>query len=101
MSDEAQLHREISRGQQAREVIEHPLYTEALEKTRQDLMQAWESSPARDTEGRERLWLAVSLLGKLEQHLKDTMQTGTMARLQLTQERTRMEALKDWATKWG
>lgn len=94
IENEGQLVAEISRGQQAGAVLDNPIYREAIDGLRDQLRGEWEASPARDTEGREKLWLAVNLLTKLEAHLAQTMQTGQMARMQLDQERSRLERLK-------
>jgi hypothetical protein len=96
MIDEGQTHREIDRERLAREVAENPVFREAIDGLRDQLRAEWEQSPARDTEGRERLWLAVNLLSKIESHLSTVMQTGKMARLQLSQEQSKSERLKAW-----
>ena len=89
---------ELRRAGLAREVMDNQVYQEAFSSLKADLMRAWESSPARDREGREQLWHAVHLLGRIEQHLQQAMETGRMASLQLQQERSRMEQLKGWLT---
>jgi hypothetical protein len=94
-----QLLREVSRARQAQEVMDNPLFQEAFNSLQEQLRREWESSPARDTEGRERIWLAVNLLGKVRQHLEQTMQTGSMARMQLEQQRSRWQTLKEAARR--
>lgn len=93
-----QLQQELHRARLAREVTDNPVYQEAFSSLKADLMRGWESSPARDTEGREHLWLAVNLLGRIERHLQQVMETGRMAELQLQQERSRVDQLKSWLT---
>ena len=90
---------EVSRARQAQEVANNPLFKEAFSSLRDSLLREWESSPARDTEGRERLWLAVNLLGKVQAHLSETMRTGQMASMQLQEQRSRWQSLKDAATR--
>lgn len=100
--DEQQIVRELSRAQRAREVLDNPLYQEAFAGLRDQLRQEWEISPARDTEGRERLWLAINLLGKVEQHLNQAVQTGRMARMELEQKRSKLAEMAQWAArKWA
>ncbi len=102
MTQNDQIGREIEREQRAKEVAENPLFREAFDSLRDQLRAEWENSPARDTEGRERIWLAVNMLGKVEQHLMKTMQTGKMARMQLDEERSKLAQMRDWAArKWA
>lgn len=91
-----QLQQEMHRARVAREVTENPEFRSAVQAIRADLVQAWESSPARDTQGREQLWQAVQMLGKIERQLLQTIETGELAKLQLQQERSRMDQLKGW-----
>lgn len=71
---------EIRRGDEAKRLIEHPLVVEAFEICRQDIMDTWAASPARDTEGRETLWLTLKCLNKVHAQLESVMSTGQMAR---------------------
>lgn len=94
--EESKLRAEASRGQQAKELMEHPLMVEALQIIRSNLTQAWETSPARDDEGREKLWMMQHLLKGVEGHLKQVLETGTMASLQLSN----WQKLKMRASEW-
>jgi hypothetical protein len=85
---------EIGRGQQAAELLEHPLLVEAFEMMRSQYLSAWESSPARDAQGREELWRLLKSLSAVEGHLKTVVETGKMARLQMEQE-SRAKQLRD------
>ena len=42
------------RGQQAKELLENPIFKEAVQKVSEELDLEWISSPVRDTEGREK-----------------------------------------------
>lgn len=83
MSDHTE--RERQRGINARLLLETPLLVESLAETKADLIAAWEATPARDTEGRERLWMMVKLLAKIPLHLETVMAGGTLAEHELTQ----------------
>lgn len=91
MSDEMQLLNEIERARLARDVTDSPVYKEAFESYRERLLQQWADSPARDIEGRERLWLMLKTAETVQSHLAELMQTGKMAAVQLEQLRTRRE----------
>lgn len=78
MSEE-RLDDEIRRAESARQVIDHPLYRESFDTLRTELVQQWETSPAADTEGREKLWLMLKLLERTQAHLMSLMETGKLA----------------------
>ncbi len=88
------LEERIYNADRAREVLENEAYLAAFADTKQELMTAWENSPARDLEGREKLWLMLSLLKKLEKHLSTSLDTGKLARLDLEHKRTLAEHAK-------
>lgn len=97
MDEEQKLLLEMERARQAQDLMEHPLFIEAREAYRSRLMAEWEASPARDSEGRERLWLMLKTLSAVEGHLSELMQTGKLAKVQLEQKRGLMERMKSWA----
>ncbi len=45
---------------------------------------AWKTWPAADTAGRERLWQAVNVLGKVRDHLSRVVADGNLAQRELT-----------------
>lgn len=71
------------RASRAKQIIEDALFCESFDVLRQQLIQAWQDSPARDTEGRERLWQYVKQLDKLKGHLETVMAQGKMAEYQI------------------
>lgn len=77
--------KEVQRGHQAQAILDDPLYIEAFETVRSEIETQWRNSPARDAEGREKLWLSSKILDRLEQHLKSVMDSGKMAKATLAQ----------------
>ena len=77
--------KEIQRGQQAKRILEDPIYVEALQKVSQELDQEWINSPIRDTEGRERIYMMKKMLNVLHVQLKSVMETGKLATTQVNQ----------------
>lgn len=75
---------EIARAHQAERLLNDPLFQEAFAVVEAEYLDGWRNSPARDTEGRERLWLMLKLLGKVRGHLQTVMETGKLAEKQLT-----------------
>lgn len=51
----------------------------AFAELKGEYIKAWEATPLRDTEGRERLWQAVQIIGKVESHLIQQVQNGKIA----------------------
>ena len=75
--------KEIQRGQQAKRILEDPIYIEALQKVSQELDQEWINSPIRDTEGREKIYMMKKMLNVLHVQLKSVMETGKLATKQV------------------
>lgn len=91
MTPEEELARreERSRGDRARELLADPLLVEAFDVLSRRFVDEWLASPARDVEGREKLWQLQRLLGSLRAHLGQVVETGRLASLQLDQARRR------------
>lgn len=83
MSDETPLDADIRRGNDATLLLANPALIEAFDKLRADYLVAWEASPARDTDGRERLWQAYQIVGKVRTHLEHVASGGRLARKQV------------------
>ncbi len=77
--------KEIQRGQQAKRILEDPIFVEALQKVSQELDQEWINSPIRDTEGREKIYMMRKMLGVLHVQLQSVMETGKLATKQINQ----------------
>lgn len=76
---------ELQRGENARRILEDPLFIEAVETIRAEIAAKWQGSPARDTEGRERLYLSRKMLDKIEGHLQSVMASGRLAQATLAE----------------
>jgi FMN-dependent NADH-azoreductase len=81
---EARLEDEVRRAHDAQALITHPLLAEAFDTVETEFLSAWRDSPARDTEGREVLWHSLKLLAQIRQHLVSVIETGQMAREDLS-----------------
>ena len=75
--------RDILRGQQAKELLEHPLLAEAFTTLEQEILSEWQNSPARDIEGREKLWMMLKLAQRVKSALETLVDTGKLAKHQL------------------
>jgi hypothetical protein len=81
---EDKLQAAVSRGARARALLENELLREAFEKLEDDYIAAWKTWPAADTAGRERLWQAVNVLGKVRDHLARIVADGKLAQRELS-----------------
>ena len=66
------------REQRAKNLLDNPLFKEAFEVLRQDLMDRWTASGSSELEARESIWLAMRLLDKLHNHVSSIGETGHM-----------------------
>ena len=90
-----EIEQRIYNGNRAKEVLENEAFQWALYEIKQEIKNAWEQSPARDSEGREKLWMMLSLANKLELLIKSMLETGKLAQLDLEHKRTLLESAKN------
>ena len=69
------------REEKAKRILQDPLYIEAFDVIKEDLMNRWSSSGSTELEARESIWLAMRLLDKIQGHLKSIIETGHMAEI--------------------
>jgi len=79
------LEAEIQRGEKAAQLLAEPLLRDAFSALQQECMDKWQNSPARDAEGREKLFLMLQASLRVEKHLKSLMESGKMASATLAQ----------------
>jgi hypothetical protein len=69
------------REEHANRILTDPLYQEAFDTLKKDLMNRWEHSGSTELEARESIWLAMRLLDRIDGHLKSILETGHMAKM--------------------
>ena len=69
------------REERANRILTDPLYNEAFDTLKEDLMNRWEHSGSTELEARESIWLAMRLLDRIDGHLKSILETGHMAKM--------------------
>ena len=87
----------LARGARAKEILENEIYIETFDIVESELLAAWKSSPVRDVDGREKLFLMLGLLTKLKLALQSTMDTGKIAQHELLHKQTLADRAKEWA----
>ncbi|MCX5581481.1 hypothetical protein [Kaistia terrae] len=83
MTDEIELRRDVERAARAEALINDTLLSEAFTTLKATYLEAWEASHLRDTEGRERLFQAVKLVGSVQSHLVIILSDGQLAKHEL------------------
>jgi hypothetical protein len=75
---------EINRSNQAKQILENKIFIEAIESLKKLYSEALlEKTGAKESDTREKLWIAYNVVGKVEQHLHTIIETGKLASKQL------------------
>ncbi len=82
---EVQLIKDRTRGTRAKAILEDDLFKEAIQATEKALIEFWLSTPAKDTDARERIWQAVQTNRKYPNFLLSVMNNGKVAEAELKQ----------------
>lgn len=83
MNDDDKLATAISKGKRAELLLQDELLTGAFKTMEDSYIEGWRNSEARDTDARERLWHAVQVVGKVQQHLRIVMSNGKLSQRDL------------------
>ena len=81
--EQAKLQQEVSQSNKASALLEDPLLKESFNKLKNLYSTSLLNTGANETETREKLWLAYNIVGKVEHHLQEILDTGKLASKQL------------------
>ena len=70
---------ELARADQAKQILEHPLYVEALSTVREALIQYLLDTKVAEEVERDRLYITIKALDLVHQHIQSVLETGTLA----------------------
>jgi hypothetical protein len=73
---------EIKLGEQAAQILENPVYIDAIAKVKENIIATMSNSPIGDEKTHNRLVIALQLLNQINKQLTDVMQTGKLAAIQ-------------------
>ena len=74
----------MSRASQAKQILQNKLFQESFKTLKKVYSEALlDRTSVHDSNAREKLWLAYQVLGKVEQHFKEILDTGKLAEKQL------------------
>ena len=66
----------------AAKVLDNPVYKDAIERVRENIVNSMTNSPIGDEKTHNRLVIALQLLNQINKQLTDVMQTGKLASIQ-------------------
>ncbi len=75
----AKLERDVGRGARAQTLIENELLGEAFAELESAYVVAWRSTEVGNQVGREKLFLAINVVGKVREHLHIAIANGKLA----------------------
>jgi len=81
--EQDKLNQEVNRSQKAKQILENPIFKESLEELKKLYTQSLFNTGAKEQDTREKLWLAYNVVGKVEQHIQQVLDTGKLATKQL------------------
>ena len=95
VKDQADRSVEISRSNEAKQILESKLFQESIETLKKIYSEALlEKTGAKESDTREKLWIAYNVVGKVEQHLQTVIETGKLAAKQLEDFRKQQNNIK-------
>ena len=69
---------ERQRTELAKNVLDNPVFQDAIKQIKQELYGEFLNSPARDSEGREKIYLMGKMFDLLLVNIKSVMETGKL-----------------------
>ena len=91
---ERKLQKEPTQANKAKQLFDNPLLKESFEKLKKLYADSLFNTGAKETETREKLWLAYNVVGKVEQNLLEIIDTGKLASKQLEDYRKSIDRKK-------
>jgi hypothetical protein len=97
MTDQTKLEIDQARGARAQRLIEDELLAESFAALENAYVNAWRSTTIDDVAGREKLFLAINIVGKVRDHLAKVASDGGLAAAELRRLAETAERQKTWA----
>ncbi len=83
MSDENGLDLVVAKARRAQDLIDDELLGEAFRTLEDNYASAWRATVIDDVAGREKLFLAINIVGKVRDHLTAIVANGKLAQAEL------------------
>ena len=101
MIDEDKLTRDASKAARASNLLENDLLAEAFDGLEKAYSAAWRATMIDDVSGREKLFLAINVVGRVRDHLHSVVNNGKLAAAELRTLAETAEREKKWADVRG
>ena len=83
MSDESRLDQAVTDAARAQELLDNELLSEAFTGLEESYIAAWRATTIDDIAAREKLFLAINIVGKVRDHLATIVTSGKLAQAEL------------------
>lgn len=83
--NEIKSQQDAARGARAKALLENELLNEAFAGLEAAYIKAWRETHVMDQPGREKLFIAVGVVGKVKQHLEQIVSNGNLAAKELAE----------------
>jgi hypothetical protein len=83
MSDESKLDQAAAKAVRAQQPLDNELLTEAFKGLEDSYTAAWRATTIDDAGAREKLFLAINIVGKVRDHLTAVVTNGKLAQAEL------------------
>ena len=83
MTDEYALNRAAAKASRAQQLLDDELLVEAFKALEDSYTSAWRATTIEDVSGREKLFLAINIVGKVRDHLTAIVSNGKLAAKEL------------------
>jgi hypothetical protein len=85
MADECLLEQAAAKAMRAQALLEDELLAEAFDALEANYTSAWRRTTIDDAAGREKLFLAINIVGKVRDHLSSVVANGKLAQAELNE----------------
>jgi len=83
MSDQSRLDQAAAKALRAQELLDNELLTETFRTLEETYTSAWRATVIDNVAGREKLFLAINIVGKVRDHLNAVVANGKLAQAEL------------------
>jgi hypothetical protein len=85
MPDESRLDAAAAKALRAQELLDNQLLAEAFKSLEESYASAWRGTTIDDVSSREKLFLAINIVGKVRDHLNAVIANGRLAEAELSE----------------
>jgi hypothetical protein len=96
VSDEDALSKAAAKAARAQSLLGNELLAEAFTGLEEAYTRAWRATTIDDVSGREKLFLAINIVGKVRDHLNSVVSNGNLAAAELKALADAAERKKHW-----